>query len=230
MINLFITFISLVKFIFFTDLKLKNFVFFSENKNYSNVFYPIIMELLKKKIPIIYITSDRKDFFYNYKNNYLICFYISKIFGQISLLNYIECKNLILTMPDLDNFHIKKSIKCQNYIYLFHSPVSTNMIYRNKAFFNYDKIFCVGDHHYNELIEYKKKFNLTNLELYKGGYPKLDELVSNYASNQVKSMKGKISIAPSWGEKNLVHYDLSKFFYSLIKNQFKINFRPHYQM
>jgi len=63
MINLFITFISLVKFIFFTDLKLKNFVFFSENKNYSNVFYPIIMELLKKKIPIIYITSDRKDFF-----------------------------------------------------------------------------------------------------------------------------------------------------------------------
>ena len=33
------------------------------------------------------------------------------------------------------------------------------MIYRNKAFINYDTL-CVGEHHYMELNDYKDKFNL----------------------------------------------------------------------
>ena len=104
------------------------------------------------------------------------------------------------------------------------------MIYRNKAFFNYDKIFCVGEHHYKELSEYKKNFNLDKIELFKGGYPKLDELIENFNVKQIKTKKNKISIAPSWGEKNLIHYDLEKFFSSLIRKNFEIIFRPHYQM
>ena len=204
MINFLRTIQNLIKFFLFTNIRLKQFVFFSENRNYSNVFYPIIMKLLDKKIYVIYITSDKKDFFYNYENEYLISFYISKVIGQISLLNYIECRNLILTMPDLDNFHIKKSSKCRNYVYLFHSPVSTNMIYRNRAFFNYNKIFCVGEHHYKELTNYKKKFDLKDIDLFKGGYPKLDHLVSDYNNRKVKILKNKVTIAPSWGKKNIL--------------------------
>ncbi len=230
MINFLRTIQNLIKFFLFTNIRLKQFVFFSENRNYSNVFYPIIMKLLDKKIYVIYITSDKKDFFYNYENEYLISFYISKVIGQISLLNYIECRNLILTMPDLDNFHIKKSSKCRNYVYLFHSPVSTNMIYRNRAFFNYNKIFCVGEHHYKELTNYKKKFDLKDIDLFKGGYPKLDHLVSDYNNRKVKILKNKVTIAPSWGKKNLIHYNLDIFFQSLLNNNFQINFRPHYQM
>ena len=64
--------------------------------------------------------SDKNDFFYTYKNKNLKSFYISKTIGQIILLNNISCKNLILTMPDLENYHIKKSKNCSNYLYLFH--------------------------------------------------------------------------------------------------------------
>ena len=135
-------------------------MFFSENSNYYNVFENIVLKLLKNKIKITYITSDKNDVILNLKNDYIKSFYISKTIGQILLLNNISCENLIMTMPDLGNFHIKKSKYCKNYIYLFHSPVSTNMIYRNKAFINYDTILCVGEHHYIELNDYKDKFNL----------------------------------------------------------------------
>ena len=54
------------------------------------------------------------------------------------------------------------------------------MIYRNKSFFSYDKIFCLGQHHYQELSEYKNKFKLEKMTLYKAGYPKIDSLADEY--------------------------------------------------
>ena len=112
----------------------KGLVFFSENSSYSKVFSPIIFNLINKGLKVTFISSDKSDDLFKIKNINFKKFYISQTLGQILMLNYISCKNLILTMPDLDTFHIKKSINCQNYIYLFHSLVSTNMIYRNRVF------------------------------------------------------------------------------------------------
>ena len=39
----------------------RNYVFFSENSNYYNVFENIVLKLLKNKIKITYITSDKND-------------------------------------------------------------------------------------------------------------------------------------------------------------------------
>jgi len=207
----------------------KNFVFFSENSTYTKVFFSVILNLIKKKIHVVYLTSDKLDFFYEFKSPYLKCFYISKVIGQIFLLNYIKCKNLILTMPDLGNFHIKRSLNCKNYIYLFHSPVSTNMIYRNRAFFNYDIIFCLGKHHFEELSEYKKKFSLNNLKLIKGGYPKVDDLFFNYKMFP-EIVRDKVSIAPSWGKNTLINYNIESYIQTILDSNYKLNFRPHYQM
>ena len=167
----------------------KGIVFFSENSSYQKVFSPLIFDLINKDVKVTFISSDKSDILFKIKNSNFKCFYVSPILGQILLLNYISCKNLVLTMPDLNNFHIKKSLNCLNYIYLFHSPVSTNMIYRNKAFFSYDKIFCLGQHHYNELSEYKYKFNLNNMLLYKGGYPKIDLLYEEYLKEKNRKKK-----------------------------------------
>ena len=156
-------------------------MFFSENSNY-NVFENIVLKLLKNKIKITYITSDKNDVILNLKNDYIKSFYISKTIGQILLLNNISCENLII-LSRFRNFHIKKSKYCKNYIYLFHSPVSTNMIYRNKAFINYDTILCVGEHHYMELND-KDKFNLKNQKIIKFGYPKFDNLLKNIRENK----------------------------------------------
>lgn len=205
----------------------RNYVFFSENSNYYNVFENIVLKLLKNKIKITYITSDKNDKILNLKNDYIKSFYISKTIGQILLLNNINCENLIMTMPDLGNFHIKKSKYCKNYIYLFHSPVSTNMIYRNKAFINYDTILCVGEHHYMELNDYKDKFNLKNQKIIKFGYPKFDNLLKKYSENKNNYIKKKITIAPSWGLKNLINQLNNEFYENILSNDYILNLRPH---
>lgn len=207
----------------------KGLVFFSENSSYSKVFSPIIFNLINKGLKVTFISSDKSDDLFKIKNINFKKFYISQTLGQILMLNYISCKNLILTMPDLDTFHIKKSINCQNYIYLFHSLVSTNMIYRNRAFFSYDKIFCLGQHHYQELNEYKNKFKLKRMHLFKAGYPKIDLLVDEYLKEK-KIIKKKITIAPSWGKKNILNYNIQKVIKTLLLKNYIINFRPHYQM
>lgn len=205
----------------------KNFVFFSEGSNYSNVFESIILKLLKNNVNVTYITSDKNDKILNLKSNYFKSLYISKTIGQILLLNNINCEYLFMTMPDLGNFHVKKSNYCKNYIYLFHSPVSTNMIYRNKAFINYDTILCVGEHHYLELKDYKDKYNLKNQKLIKFGYPKFDNLFKKHSENKNNYIKKKVSIAPSWGLKNLINIFSNEFYESLLSNNYILNLRPH---
>ena len=170
MIEFFKSLKSLINFHSLENLE-KQIIFYSENSSYTNVFHSIIFNLLKKNIKVIYVTSDKNDFFFNYNHECLKTFFISKLIGQIIFLNYIKCKNLILTLPDLENYYIKKSKSCKKYSYLFHSPVSVHMIYRDKAFFNYDEIFCVGQHQFDELDKYKNKYNLKNLNLINAGYP-----------------------------------------------------------
>ena len=46
-------------------------MFFSENSNYYNVFENIVLKLLKNKIKITYITSDKNDEILNLKNDFL---------------------------------------------------------------------------------------------------------------------------------------------------------------
>ncbi len=228
MFDLFETLKSIYKFTKLTPHE-KEYVFFSENKNYTDVFQPIIKKFLQNNVNIIYITSDKEDFYYSLKDKNLKSFYISKTIGQIMLLNNISCKNLILTMPDLNNYHIKKSKNCLNYLYLFHSAVSTNMIYRNSAFFSYDKIFCVGKHHYNELSEYIELNKLKNLKLIKAGYPKFDYLYFKFNKYEKEFIKNKITIAPSWGAKNIINENIIKILQILLDENYKINLRPHSQ-
>lgn len=206
----------------------KQRVFFSENENYSSHLMPFVKEFLKNNKKILFITSQINDPVFNIKNENLKVFYISPRFGQILFFNYLNCEKLFLTMPDINNFHLKKSKNCKTYIYIFHSPVSTNMIYRNKAFINYDEFLCVGDHQYQELNEYIQKFNLKNKKLHKIGYFKLDEIQNNKnKSNLVK--KRKIIIAPSWGKVNIINSCGFSLISKLLEQNFEVILRPHIQ-
>ena len=206
----------------------KQRVFFSENENYTSHLMPLVSEFLKNNKKMLFITSQINDPIFKLRNDNLKVFYISPRFGQILFFNFLNCEKLFLTMPDIDNFHLKKSKNCKSYIYIFHSPVSTNMIYRNKAFFNYDEFLCVGEHHYDELNEYIIKFNLKNKKLHKVGYFKLDEIYNNKEkSNFIK--KTKIVIAPSWGKINIINSCGLNLISKLLEKNFEVILRPHIQ-
>ena len=102
---------------------------------------------------VTFISSDKSDILFKIKNSNFKCFYVSPILGQILLLNYISCKNLVLTMPDLNNFHIKKSFELFKLYLSFSFSSKYKYDLQKIKLFSYDKIFCLGQHHYNELSE-----------------------------------------------------------------------------
>ena len=71
----------------------------------------------------------------------------------------------VFTMPDLDTYHLKRSIKTKEYIYLFHAFSSTHLQYNEQAFDAYDTIFCVGPHHVEEIQKREKIYNLPSKTL-----------------------------------------------------------------
>ena len=58
-----------------------------------------------------------------------------------------------MTLTDLNNHELKRSIRCKNYAYIFHSLVSTHKSYNQNAFNNYDIIFSNGEYQKKELLK-----------------------------------------------------------------------------
>ena len=66
-------------------------------------------------------------------------FYFKKLLPTI--IRNLKSKALIMTMPDLGLFHIKRSKYGTNHIYIFHNIGSSFPVIRYGALFHYDTIF-----------------------------------------------------------------------------------------
>lgn len=205
--------------------KKKNLVFFSESKHYSKYFKPLIIDLIKNDIEFIYICKNDDPLIGDLNKKNLKVF--NFIFFLSNVFSIINCKYLVLTTPDIGKKRLKRSMLCEKIIYLFHSPVSTHMIYNEGAFDSFDTIFCIGSHQYYELDERFQEINKT-VDLNKIGYPYLD-----YLRNQINIKKNyrvnTILIAPSWNSVNADYYKI--YFKDLIKilleKNYCVIFRPH---
>src|SRR5207248_9533577 len=89
----------------------------------------------------------------------------------------LQTKLLVTTVPDLDQFHVKRSLYPVHYVYLFHSINSTHMTYRRGAFDAYDTVFCVGPHHLKEIRRAEEIYNLKPKTLVEHGYGRLDAIL-----------------------------------------------------
>ncbi len=205
-------------------LKEKTFIYYESN-TYSIYFYEVLKQLKKKDKSFVYLCKS-KDENVSKLNLEKQTYVFNGNFLLLTIISTLVCNNLILTTPDFGNHKLKLSKKIKNIVYIFHSAVSTNMIYKNKAFNNYNTICCVGDHHINELNE---KFNMLGIKnkLVKCGYPYLDHLLS-YAKQDL-FLKKNILFAPSWYPENPNYYEenYTKLILEIVKNDFKVTFRPH---
>ena len=137
-----------------------------------------------------------------------------------------------MTMPDLQTFHIKRSkVKKVNYVYVFHSTVSTHLVYRKDAFDNFDTMLCVGNYQIKEILERESKKNLVPKKLIKCGYPRLDDLILQYDElekfGSVKEVETQILIAPSWGENGLIETKGEEIVNVLLDAGYNVILRPH---
>jgi CDP-glycerol glycerophosphotransferase (TagB/SpsB family) len=207
----------------------KKIVFYSEHKGYYPYFEGLINYLTnKKKQNICYISSEAGDPIFQIKNKKINPFYLNKLLPFF--MAYADFKVFLMTLTDLNQFHLKRSVKPVHYVYVFHSMVSTHMMYREGAFDYYDSMLCVGPHQIKEIIKYEKKHKLKAKKLVKAGYYRLERIHDAY-KKYLKTKRNKkqktVLIAPSWGDKNILEVVGVSLINKLITKKYKVICRPH---
>ncbi len=212
----------------------KHLVFYSEESGFYKYYQGIIEYLLKNtNITIHYVTSDPNDaiFELSKKEENLKPYYIGEK-KLITLMMKMDADIVVMTMPDLGNYHIKRSYvrKDIQYIYIPHGMNSLNMTLRTGSIDHFDTVFCAGKYQKEEVEKTEIAYNLPKKNLVEWGYCLLDKMREDYAYMEKKTSKCKtILIAPSWQKDNIVDSCLEKLLDNLKGKGYKITVRPHPQ-
>lgn len=218
---------------FFSVLN-KHLVFYSESSGFYKYYKGIIEYILKNtNIAVHYITSDPNDqvFAISQSQPRLKPYYIAEK-RLITLMMKLDCDVMVMTMPDIENFHIKRSYvrKDIEYVYVPHCIDSINMTMRTGAVDHYDSVLCVGKHQKEEITNTEAVYGLPHKTLVDWGYTLLDEMRAQYAASAHEDRPGKkILIAPSWQKDNIVDSCLEEILDTLKGRGYQITVRPHPQ-
>ena len=214
--------------------KERSIVFYAENQASMNHFRLLISELTEEKnLQICYVTSVKNDPIFSSKNKNILAFYIGDGTARTKFFLTLKAKILIMDMPDLQTFHIKRSkVYPVHYVYIFHSMFSTHSYLRKGALDNYDTIFCVGKHHEKEIRATEERYGLKEKKLIKYGFGRLDTLLQEKQKfrNTYTEDKNLILIIPTYGEKNLLQICGKELIEILLKANFTVMLRPHYRI
>ena len=137
---------------------------------------------------------------------------------------------MVLTMLDLQNFHLKRSVHPVRYVYVFHSMGSTHMVDHENSYDHYDDLFCTGPHHVAEIRRREELKGLAPKHLFAYGYPRLERLVELAPSHpREPSTTVTALLAPTWGEDSILHVCGEPLIAALLDAGIHVILRPHYQ-
>ena len=216
----------------FFSIANKHLVFYSEKSGFYKYFEGVINYLLEhSNIRIHYITSDPDDKIFELakSNDKIRPYYIGEK-KLITLMMKMDADMVVMTMPDLDNFHIKRSYvkKDVEYVYMYHGITNSHMVARKGCFDNYDTIMCVGPHQVEEIRETEAMYGLKEKRLIECGYDLIERKVSEYESREHAVHDKKIIlIAPSWQEDNILDYCLDDVVKNIVSDEYNVIIRPH---
>ncbi len=217
----------------FFSITNKHLVFYSESNGFYKYYKGFIDYILENtNITIHYITSDYHDNIFELaKQEPKIKPYYIEEKKLITLMMKMDADVVAMTMPDIENFHIKRSYvrKDIEYVYVSHGIGSSNLLLRKNAVDHYDSIFAVGSF---QREEYEKENKLRHLDrkIIDLGYPLLDDMIADYKKTKHTTSKEKtVMIAPSWQKDNIIDLCLETMLDSLSGKNYKVIVRPHPQ-
>ena len=121
----------------------RKLTFYSEGKSYWPHLEGPLLAILENTDKIVcFVSSSLDDPGLFIEHPRLIKFYIGMGYIRDYFFQTLETDVMVMTMPDLNNFQVKRSHHSVHYVYLQHSLASLHMIYRNGAFNHYDTI-CI---------------------------------------------------------------------------------------
>lgn len=210
----------------------KQIVFYSEGKGFYKYFQNVIELILKKTDIIIhYISSDPRDEVFQLQKDNFQTYYISEN-KLIVLMMKMDADMVVMTMPDLQKYHIKRSMIRDDieYIYMDHGIGSINLMLRKHALDYFDTIFASNDIVYEEIRGQEKAYGLKEKRILKYGFGLIDNMIADYESKPCLTNESKtILIAPSWQEDNLLDLCIDEILQQLLGHGYYVILRPHPQ-
>jgi YidC/Oxa1 family membrane protein insertase len=206
----------------------RHVVFYSEGRADWPHLEPLIRELAADGAPITYLTSSTDD--PGLASDLVTASFIGEGMMRTILFRTMSVGALVMTMPDLGVFHLKKSAHPVHYIYMFHAINSAHMIYPKHSFDAYETILCCGPHHLRELRELEQLNGLKERKLIEHGYGRLDALIAAYgpeAESYRPADPIQVLLAPTWSENGIVELCARELIDVLLRAGLAVTFRPH---
>jgi len=215
---------------FLDEKNIKMLVFYSEKNGFYKYLKGVVEYILNNSdIVIHYVTSDPNDNIFSMDNPQIKSYYIDDT-KLIVLFMKIDTDMVVMTMSDLQQYHLKRSFvrKDIEYVYMFHYPLSTTMVLKKGALDAYDTIFCVGKFQMDEIRQTEQHYKQPAKNLVLCGYAMLEQLQASYdAMDKTPRGKKKILIAPSWQENNILDSCIHEILDELLKKGYHVVVRPH---
>ncbi|MFK8012287.1 MAG: CDP-glycerol glycerophosphotransferase family protein [Marinicellaceae bacterium] len=213
------------------DKSKKRLVFYSEGKNYWVHLKGMLNSLLQDyDLPICYVSSNKNDPGLYVKHENLHSFLIDEGWVRNWFFENIDTDVMVMTMPDINQYQVKRSKNKVHYVYTQHSLVSLHMVYRPGALDHYDSIFCAADHHKKEIRALESHFNLKKKDLYEHGYERLDAIIEQAKGSKKPNNSPKhVLLAPSWGDNSIIELMGSQVVDRILDHGFQLTLRPHPQ-
>lgn len=208
----------------------RSIVFYAEHSGYYPYFEGIIKKLTTEyDRTLCYITSDLHDPILTKSDPRVRTFYLNKLLPLF--MAFVDCKVFVMTLMDLGNFHLKRSINSVHYVYVFHGLFSTHMVLRPNALDHYDALLCLGPHQAEEIRRWERLNNLPPKTLIEAGYYPVERIYQDYQEHvrQKTSQPNRetILIAPSWGVNNILESCGEELVGLLLREGYQVIVRPH---
>lgn len=217
---------------FFAQQNVK-LVFYSEQGGFYKYYSGMIDYICNHSdIDVHYITSDPDDAIFKDIRPQIKPYFIASDKRLIPLFMKLDCKMCVMTTPDLEKYHLKRSRVNKNieYVYTFHGMGSTALTLRKGALDWYDTVFAVGVDSVNEIRDAEELYKTPKKRLVETGYPLIGELIEKYDSSEhKKNERPRILIAPSWQPDNIIDSCIDDILSELAKTDYEIIVRPHPQ-
>ncbi len=146
------------------------------------------------------------------------------------LFQTLQADVMVLTMLDLQNFQLKRSLHPVHYCYVFHSMGSTHMVDHENSYDHYESLLCAGPHHVAEIRRREALASLPPKHLFAYGYPRLERLVAAGAARAPRLVGPPTALlAPTWGPESTLNVCGEPLIAALLGAGVRVVLRPHYQ-
>jgi YidC/Oxa1 family membrane protein insertase len=213
----------------------KGLMVYAEGASYWKYFAGFVTWLLDNTDVVVhYVTNEASDPVFARAEDtggQLQAYFVSPR-SMTSFMMKLDVDLCIMTTPDLETYHIKRSLirRDVEYAYADHAMASLHLTYAEGALDHFDTIFANGPNQVREVRAIEAVYALNEKRIVETGYPLLDDMLASVAKLDLSRAAGQppvALIAPSWQPDNILELCLDDTVRPLLDAGFRVIVRPH---